>query len=231
MIDKYGADSLRLYLVSNSSPDKDFDWNDREIQGSFRFVKRVYEYFSKLKKGKTGPRIESKLNSTIQKVTDYIENFKHNLAVIEIRELFNRIAEDKIDKKTAETFLKLLHIYCPFITEELWHKLGNKSFISLEKWTKLDLKKINKKFEEEERAVERVIGDINHISRLVDKKSKKAFVYVLPKEKDIYVENLDSIKGRIGLEIEVFSVNDKKKYDPENKAKKAKPGRPGIYLE
>ena len=55
---------------------------------------------------------------------------------------------------TAESFLKLLHIYCPYVTEELWSKLGNKKFISLEKWPKYDETKIDKKLEEEEKQLQ-----------------------------------------------------------------------------
>ena len=50
-------------------------------------------------------------------------------------------------------------------------------------------------------------------------------------ELENYVSNLDSIKKKVGVDVEVFAVNDKKKYDPENKGKKAKPGKPAIYLE
>ncbi len=231
MINKYGADSLRLFLVSIASSDTDFNWDDKGMRGGFKFVSRVYDYFANFKPGKTNPGIESKLNKTIKDVTEYIENFKHNLAIIKIRDLFNSFVENKINKKTAEAFLKLLHIYCPFVTEELWHKLGNKSFISVEKWPKADIKKINKKFEEEEKAVEKAIEDINQILKLVSKKPKKAFVYAVPKEKRVYSENLNLISKRTGLKVEIYALNDKKKYDPENKSKKAKPGKPGIYLE
>ena len=230
-INKYGADSLRLYLVSTSSPDSDFDWSDKGIEGSSKFVTRVYDYFSKLKFGKANERIESKLNLTIKRVTEDIENFKHNLAVIKIRELFNRFSEGKIDKKTAGTFLKLLHVYCPFVTEELWQKLGNKSFISLEKWPIADEKKINKKFEEEEKVINKLVSDINHIIQFIDKKPKKAHIYVIPKEEKIYSDDLNMIEKRTELDIKIFSVNDKNKHDPENKSKKVKPGRHGIYLE
>jgi len=222
MINKYGADSLRLYLISNSSPDKDFVWDDKAVQGSFKFVKKVYDYFVGIKIGKSSARVESKLNKTIKEVTELVGDFKHNLAVIEIRNLFNSFVGSRIDKKTAESFLKMLHIYCPFVTEELWHKLGNKNFISLEKWPVADERKIDKKFEMQDEMVDKLISDINHIKKIIGKKNPKVYVYVLPTEFEIY-------KGVNG--VKVFAVNDKNKYDPENKSKKVKPGRPGIYLE
>jgi len=222
MIKKYGADSLRLYLISNSFPDKDFDWDSKGMQNSFKFLSKIYNHFSKIKKGKSNKRVESKLNKTIKEVTEDIENFRHNLAVIKIRELFNLFSENEIDKKTAESFLKLLHVYCPFITEELWRKLGNKGFISLEKWPKVNLKKIDDKFEKQDEMVSKLKSDIANIKNMLNKGKAKVYVYVVPKELEIY-SNIDGVN--------VFAVNDKKKYDPENKAKKAKPGKPGIYLE
>jgi len=232
-IKKYGADSLRLYLMSASSPESDFDWDEKGIQGSFRFLNKVYKYFEKFNSEKIDAKIENKLNKTIKEVTGEIGNFKHNLAVIKLREFFNYFFESEIDKKTAESFLKMLYVYCPFITEELWQKIGNKNFISLSKWPKADEKKINKKFEEQEKAVEKLVEDINNISRIVkekqNKSAEKVFVYVLPNEKVFYSEK--EIGKRIGKEIRIFAVNDKEKYDPQNKSKNVKPGRPGIYLE
>ena len=125
----------------------------------------------------------------------------------------------------------MLHPFCPHITEELWEKIGNKGFISLEKWPKVDKKKIDENLEKREQIAEKLIRDINHIKKLTRKIKAKVFIYVLPNEKMIYIENLNLIKKKTGLDINIYAVNEKGKYDPENKSKKVKPGRPGIYLE
>ena len=232
IISKFGADSLRLYLVSNSSPDSDFDWDDKGIKSSFKFISNVYDYFSKIKLGKTNKFIESKLNKTIKEITKDIEEFKHNLAVIKIRSLFSKIKENPIDKKTAESFLKILYIYCPFITEELWEKIGNKKFISLADWPKADEKKIDEKLEKAEQMVDNTISDIMNILKILDdrkEKKEKVYVYVMPFEKDSFHEGKISL--RVGKEVKVFAVNDKDKYDPKGISKKSKPGRPGIFIE
>jgi len=220
--DKYSTDVLRLYLVSTAGPDKDFIWSDKGIQGSLRFINKVFNYFSNLKFGKINARLESRLNKAIKEITSDIENFKYNLAIIKLRELFNSFKV--IDKNTAAIFLKLLSPFCPHVAEELWSKIGGKGFVSLAGWPKCDEKKINKKFEQEDKAVEKLKEDIDHIKRIIGKREAKIYVYVLPREvelyKDIDIENL-----------KVFAVNDKKKYDPKGKSKKAKPGKPAIYLE
>ena len=65
----------------------------------------------------------------------------------------------------------------------------------------------------------------------IAKEVSKAFLYVIPNEKSNYLENLELIKKKTNLEINIFAVNDKNKYDPENKAQKSKPNKPAIYLE
>jgi leucyl-tRNA synthetase len=161
---------------------------------------------------------------------------RYNFAIIKLRKLFEKILEEKeISKKDVESFLKLLNPFCPHLTEELWEKIGNKGFVSLEKWPKTDEKKINENLEKEEKMIENLIEDINNVARLVSEKqgteAKKVFVYVLPKEKDIFAGEKNLIQKKINLEIEIYSVNDKEKYDPQGKSKKVKPNRPAIFLE
>ena len=230
---KYGIDTARLFLVSIASPDKDIQWSDQGVEGSHRFIRKIMEHFMDLKKGKTDARIESKINKTIKEVTDNIENFQYNLAVIKIRELFSYM-ERGASKRTVETFLKLLHPFCPHITEELWSNIGNKSFISLEKWPQVDEKKINSSFEKEEKIVDDVVNDVNNVVNIIKSKGKdvgKLYLYAIPNELDSYSSNLGEIGRRTGLNVKVYSVADRGKHDPENKAKKARPGKPGIYLE
>ena len=76
-----------------------------------------------------------------------------------------------------------------------------------------------------------MIEDINNISKIVPNK-KNVYVYVLPNEKQDYLDNVESIKVRTGInDLVIYAVNDKDKKDPENKSKKVKPGRPGIHFE
>ena len=229
-IEKYSADSLRLSLMSFASPDSDTNWDEKVLIGSFKFLEKVYRYFIGFRSGKIEGIIEHKLNKTVKEVKENIEKFKYNLAIIKIRELFSYL-EEGASKKDAESFLIMLHPFCPHITEELWQKLGSKGFISLQTWPIADEKKINERFEKQEREIRKLIEDINKIVKLLKKKPKKAFVYTLPNEKQIYQENIDEIKKRTSIDIEVYAVNDKDKYDPENKSKKVKPGRPGIYIK
>jgi leucyl-tRNA synthetase len=232
----YGADSLRLALMSFASPDSDTNWDDKVLSGSYKFLKKVFEYFEKVKiSKKSNHKVESKLNKIIKETTNQIENFKYNLAIIKIRELFSVLfSEEEISKETLEKSLKLLHPFCPHITEELWEKIGNKNFVSLSVWPIAEEKKIDEDLEKQEQMTGKLIEDINHLVGLMKERgteTKDIYVYVLPNEKEIYSGEIDSIKKRTGFDVKLYSVNDKDKYDPESKSKKVKPGRPGIYLE
>ncbi|MBX4196379.1 leucine--tRNA ligase [Candidatus Pacearchaeota archaeon] len=229
---KYGIDVARLFLVSIASPDKDILWSDEGIDGSFRFLKRVFTYASTLKEGKSSKKIESKLHTTIKKVTDEIESFRYNLAVIRLRSLFESFEHESIAKSDFNAFIRILSPFIPHLSEELWQMSGNKGFASLSAWPAVDEKKIDEKFEQAEKAVEKTISDILNILRIVDEKkgkSNKIYVYVMPFELENY--NAEELSKRVGKPVMVFSVSDKKKHDPEGKSSKAKPGKPGIYVD
>jgi len=235
VIDNFGADTLRIFLVSNGAPDKDFNWDSKGIEGSYKFVNKLIEYFLKTKLDRSSKKLESKLNKTIKEVTGDIENLRYNFAIIKLRKLFDKILEEKnISKKDAESFLKLLSPFCPHMAEEIWEKFGNKKLLTLEKWPVADEKKIDEEFEKQEQAIEKLVEDVLNVVNIVKTKGKsvtKLYIYTLPNELNNYEGNLGVIEKRTNLKTNVFSVSDKNKYDPENKSKKVKPGKPGIYLE
>ena len=229
---KYGIDTARLFLMFVASPDKQMEWNDEGVEGTFRIINKMIRLAEKVDNN-SNPIQDHKINLAIKNVTASIENFEYPKAIISIVECVDAFA-DGISKENYKILLKLLHPFCPHITEELWEKLREKNFISLESWPKADEKKINDKFEQEEKAVENLGGDINNVLKIMkeksNKKSLKVYIYVLPNELSLYKNSSDLIKKKTGLDVEIFAVNDKNKYDPENKSGKAKPGKPAIYL-
>ena len=163
---KYGTDALRLFLVSVAGPDKDFSWSSTGIEGTSKFINKLVAHFEKLKLGKSSRRIQSKINSSTQSITEEINKFNYNIAVIRLRELFESLEQEML-KKDAESFLKLLSPFCPHITEELWQKLGNKPFISTQKWPEADKSKIDPVLEYGEELIDSTIQDIKEILKLV----------------------------------------------------------------
>jgi len=228
---KYGIDTARIFLVSIASPDKDIDWSEKGVEGSLRFVKKVEDYVSKVKKTKSSKEVEHKINKAIKEITQDIEKLKYNFAVIKLRSLFDSL-EDEISRKDLESFIKLFSVFCPHVGEELWEKIGNKNFVSLSAWPKADDRRIDESVEREERAAQEAIESINNIKKITSIEEPKVYIYSIPNELEIYEKNKDKIKTLSGASlVKAFAVNDKDKYDPEGKSNKAKPGRPGIFVE
>jgi leucyl-tRNA synthetase len=222
--DKYGIDTARFFMSNLASPDKDIDWDEHGITGSLKFIQKIFRYFENKKEGKTPQEIETKLNKTINDITIYYDSFEYRKATIALRELFDKIESQPTSKETKERFLQLLNPICPHITEELWKNLGNKNLISTSQWPKS--KKIRAK-KSSENLTKKVIENLKIL--LKKNNAKKAIIYVMPFE--LSKVDQQEIKKEIKISVEIFAVNDPKKYDPQKKASKAKPGKPSVYLE
>ncbi len=226
--DKYSADALRFFLVSLASPDKDRNWSDKGIEGSHRFTKKIIDYFENAKIGESSEKTEHVINKGVKLISEDIENFKYHNASMKLRSLLDGL-DSSISKENAESFVKLVSPFCPHLAEELWFNLGNKDFVSVAGWPVSDESKINERFDKEEEFTDKAVSDVLNILKLIDKDVRKVYLYVLPNDEVFY--NVGSIKQRVEKEVILYKVNDKEKYDPENKSKKAKPGKPAIYLE
>ncbi|MDP1728585.1 MAG: leucine--tRNA ligase [archaeon] len=228
---KYGIDTARLFLMFVSSPDRQMEWSDDGVEGSFRIINKLIRLKDKVSKNTT-PLQEHKINNTIKLFSLNIESFDYPKAIISAVECLDSFNGD-IKKENYEILLKLFSLFCPHITEELWHNLGNKTFISVADWPVADESKINAKLEEAEKNVDKTVSDIitvlNIIKEKTGKDGNKVYLYVMPFELANY--DAEAIVKRTGKEIKVFAVNDKSKYDPEQKSSKAKPGKPGIFVE
>jgi leucyl-tRNA synthetase len=166
MIDKYSADALRFNLMSLASPDSDSVWSDNGMESTHKFVLKIYNYLSEAKHEESDARLKNKINQAIKEVTDYIENFKYNLALIKIRETFEYMQGKKVSKSEIESFVKIIHPFCPHMTEELWETLGHKEFISLSSWPTADESLIDEKMDATDELLSTMISDINAVKKL-----------------------------------------------------------------
>ena len=148
--------------------------------------------------------------------------------------MFNSFGEEE-SKDALEKSLKLLHPFCPHITEELWEKIGGKGFISLAKWPEADESKIDENLEKQEEMIKKIVSDIINIKNLTGDKNPCVYIYAVPQDFPIIKENENVISNLSGSAVSSYSVTDplvkSGEKDPQRKAKKAKLGRPGIYLE
>ncbi|MAH33470.1 leucine--tRNA ligase [archaeon] len=229
---KYGIDTARLFLLFVASPDKAMEWDDKGIEGSYRFINKVCNMSDSLSNAKSDEKILNKMNRTIKDVTADIAGFRYNNGLVKIWEYADYLAKhEKIPKESFKNLLLLLAPFIPHVCEELWEKIGNKPFISTQKWPEYDKTKISDKIEKEEAFIQNILSDIRNILKLVKIKPSKAYLYAIPNEKSQLLVLKNMFEKEIGLEFNVYAVNDKEKYDPQGKAKKAKPGKPAIFLE
>ena len=164
---KYSTDTLRMFLVSVASPDKDSAWSSKGIESMYKFVNKFFSFILEIKRGKSSERAESKINKAIKEITKDLEEIQYNLAIIKIRGLIEALSEEKeLAKKDIESILKLISPFCPHITEELWEKIGNKQFISLAAWPICDEKKINEELEKQEQQINQTVNDIQNILKI-----------------------------------------------------------------
>lgn len=229
---KFGVDATRLFLVSVALPEKDLVWSDKGAEGSLRFIENIVDYVENVKIGKTSDKVQHKINKAIKEINEDVETMKYSLAVIKLRELYESF-EKEISKKDLENFIKMLSPFIPFIAEELWESIGNKPFVSLADWPVCDETKINGEFDKIDQAIDNTVADVLNVLKIIKEKQGKEgnqiYLYVIPKEKELF--DSEAISRRVGKKVETFAVNDPKKYDPQGKAQKAKPGKPAIYVE
>jgi len=154
IIKKYGADTLRLYILFAGPPEAEMEWSDQGIEGSFRFLNRVWRLVEHVKglkveglKGldeKSQKELRRKMHETIRRVTDDIERFQFNTAISAVMELVNAVyaidyaSGDNAVREATEAVVKLLAPIVPHVCEEMWERLGMRETIVTADWPSYD---------------------------------------------------------------------------------------------
>lgn len=140
---KYGADTLRMYLMFLGPFSEGGDWQDKGITGIRRFLDRVWELKNKTQKGIQDNDLNVSVNKTIKKITEDLEGLQYNTAISALMILANKMMEkEKISLTHYSILLTILAPLAPYITEELWQQIGNKNSIHSQKWPEYDEKLI-----------------------------------------------------------------------------------------
>lgn len=143
VIEKYGADAMRMYEMFMGPLDRDKPWTDEGIQGVYRFLKRIWALFidengnisSKFVLSGGDPSIEKELHKTIKCVSEDIENLQFNTAIAKMMEFVNSANKTKkIDMHIGEKFILILSPFAPHIAEEIWQRLGHSKTLAYEPW-------------------------------------------------------------------------------------------------
>jgi leucyl-tRNA synthetase len=163
IIDAYGADTARLFMLSDSPPDRDLDWTDAGIEGAWRYLNRLWRMVhepkvplaparqAKPKSLASGPEAAFRtIHKTMAGVSDDLDKFHFNKAIARIRELTNLLdglePEDRgagwVARFGLETAIRLFGPMMPHLTEELWHSLGHETFLAEQPWPVADAKQL-----------------------------------------------------------------------------------------
>lgn len=134
MVEKFGADALRSYIMFMGPFDQAVAWDTNGLVGVKRFLERVWNLQEKI--GSTeNSAITSLLHQTIKKVTEDIEKMAFNTAIAKMMELSNEMAKlETISKEDYQNLVKLLAPFAPHLTEELWHLLGYEDSVAFALW-------------------------------------------------------------------------------------------------
>ena len=158
---KYGADTARLFILFAAPPEKELDWSDAGVEGSYRFLNRVYrlvqEYVNEIRGDFRGSEtitiqnaedkaLNFQLNATVKKVTeDAGGRFSFNTAISSIMELVNALYKYKqgevnvpLMNDAIEKLILILNPFVPHITEELWNDLGHEDRVYQQSWPEFD---------------------------------------------------------------------------------------------
>jgi leucyl-tRNA synthetase len=143
---RYGADTLRMYLMYLGPFQEGGDFRDTSIIGPRRFLERVHKFYGDrcagteiLNEGEPPQPTLIKIHQTVKKVTNDIETLAYNTAVAALMELFNDLKDaPNLDRWTLESFAQLMAPFAPHLSEELWEMLGYKESVFLSRWPEFD---------------------------------------------------------------------------------------------
>jgi leucyl-tRNA synthetase len=158
IVEEYGADTARLYLLSDSPPERDLEWTDAGIEGAWRYLNRLHRLVTEppvplAPKGAAMPetlapaadKARRATHRAVAAVTDHIEKFRFNSAVARIRELTNLLEEMSdgpgagvVMREGLEVAVRLIGPMMPHLAEELWQALGHDRLLAQESWPEAD---------------------------------------------------------------------------------------------
>ena len=166
IIEKFGADTARLFILFAAPPERDLDWNDTAVEGAYRFLNRVFRAVDELNKylikdrkynidrdalSEDEKKLTFAVNASVKKVTEDCERFSFNTAISSIMEMVNALYYYKektpADKYNAEilteaveNLIVLLSPFVPHIASEMWETIGKTEDLGLVAWPKYDPK-------------------------------------------------------------------------------------------
>lgn len=147
VIQEFGADTLRMYLMFRGPLDGSGPWDTKAIQGIFRFLRRAWTFVtnnkdqghSEIVAEEHQPRgVTEAIHAAVKKVTQDIDTLQFNTAVSTLMECLNTISGEPVAKSTLEKFTLLLAPLAPHLSEEMWQRLGHTTSLTSHAWPTYD---------------------------------------------------------------------------------------------
>ncbi|OSZ69770.1 leucine--tRNA ligase [Sphingomonas sp. IBVSS2] len=145
IVDQYGADATRWFMLSDSPPERDLEWSESGIEGAWRFVNRLWRLFESLSEAETGTGrdvdLDKRLHRTIAGVAEDVEALAFNKSVAKLYELVGAIEKAQPSASRTEAIRTLARIVAPMvphIAEEAWAAMGNPGLIADAEWPAAD---------------------------------------------------------------------------------------------
>ena len=140
LIDEYGADVTRAYLMFMGPYEGNVVWNTRTIKGVNKFVKRWFSFIQDTWEsvGENDKEVEVALNKLVNKVQKGILNWRFNIVVAAFMEFYNNYNSKTFSKSQIETLITISTPIMPHLAEELWHLTGHKGSVNNQLWPKVD---------------------------------------------------------------------------------------------
>ena len=143
IVERYGADTLRTYVLFMGDYMAASPWNEDSVKGCRRFLERVAGLYDIAAADKEDASLDSLFHKTVKKVGDDIESMKYNTAIAALMTLINECyKEGSITKAQLEVFIKLVSPFAPHLAEEMWEKLGHTDLVAASAWPTYDESKM-----------------------------------------------------------------------------------------
>ncbi|MBU0997863.1 MAG: leucine--tRNA ligase [Firmicutes bacterium] len=144
IIEEYGADTLRTYILFIGDYEMPTPWNENGVKGCRRFLDKVYRMFESVNDKNTySDELETIIHKTIKGVGEDIENMKFNTAIAKLMTLSNEMSSiNEVTKKDYETLLTLMNPIAPHLAEEMWERLGHSEGLVFEPWPSYNPEKL-----------------------------------------------------------------------------------------
>jgi leucyl-tRNA synthetase len=233
IIDKYGADAARFFILFGASPSSGLEWSDESVDYAFRFIKNTFTLLTdppkNVRKNLTirDTLIKYYLNKTIKDFTDNMQKLAIRNAVNNIIQFASELGKYKAEgikeevyEECRENLIIILHPIAPHMTEEIWEIIGKKGYLSLNAWTDYKKDLLTKESDYKWKLMNNILDDINNIKIAMRKEKLNSISIIITDEWKLKLYNtimslLEKTKNQGEIMKKLMQNNDFKKYSKQ----------------